>query len=175
MYWQGRATGASLEGLKATKRCQRHFFFFGLLSPSISNRRARMTPLSLREGRLEALAVDDARARLVVFVLGDPHLLERRERREDGAANPDGVLSLGRRHNLDLDRRRREGGELLVETLVDAGEHGRAAGQDGVGVEVTANVNIALLDRIVGQLVDAGRLLPDEAWREHRFAAADPC
>ena len=37
---------------------------------------------------LEALAVDDGRARLVVLGLGDPHLLEGRERREDGAADP---------------------------------------------------------------------------------------
>ena len=38
--------------------------------------------------RLEALAVDDRGARLVVLLLGDPHLLEGRERREDGAADP---------------------------------------------------------------------------------------
>ena len=33
---------------------------------------------------LEALAVHDGRAGLVVLGLGDPHRLERRERREDG-------------------------------------------------------------------------------------------
>ena len=44
---------------------------------------------------LEALAVDNGRARLVVLLLGDPHLLEGREGGEDGAADPDGVLALG--------------------------------------------------------------------------------
>ncbi|KAH9249739.1 hypothetical protein BASA81_012535 [Batrachochytrium salamandrivorans] len=37
---------------------------------------------------LEALAVDDAGAGLVVLLLGDPHLLEGGERGEDGAADP---------------------------------------------------------------------------------------
>ena len=38
--------------------------------------------------RLEALAVDDRGARLVVLLLGDPHLLEGGERREDGTVDP---------------------------------------------------------------------------------------
>merc|ERR1712050_86957 len=36
----------------------------------------------------EALAVDDSGTRLVVLALGDPHLLERTQGREDGATNP---------------------------------------------------------------------------------------
>merc|ERR1711988_1339290 len=36
----------------------------------------------------EALAVHDRWSRLVILLLGDPHLLEGRERREDGAADP---------------------------------------------------------------------------------------
>ena len=47
--------------------------------------------------RSEALAVDDAGTGLVVLLLRDPHLLERRERREDRAADPHGVLALRRR------------------------------------------------------------------------------
>ena len=38
---------------------------------------------------LEALAVHNGRPRLVVLGLGDPHLLERGQRRQDGAADPD--------------------------------------------------------------------------------------
>lgn len=41
--------------------------------------------------RLEALAVDDGGARLVVLLLGDPHLLEGGQGGQDGATNPDGV------------------------------------------------------------------------------------
>merc|ERR1711972_449396 len=38
--------------------------------------------------RLEAFPVDDGRAGLVVLALGDPHLLEGAERRQDGASDP---------------------------------------------------------------------------------------
>lgn len=51
--------------------------------------------LRLRPGAsLEALAVDDGGAGLVVLLLADPHLLEGGEGGEDGAADPDGVLPL---------------------------------------------------------------------------------
>merc|ERR1712028_146942 len=79
---------------------------------------------------LEALAVDDGRARLVVLLLGDPHLLEGREGGEDGAADPDGVLALRGGDNLDLHGRRGERGDLLREAVRDAVEHGGAARED---------------------------------------------
>merc|ERR1719321_2048482 len=56
----------------------------------------------------EALAVHDRRARLVVLGLGDPHLLESAQRRQDGAADPHGVLPLGGCDHLDLHRRGRQ-------------------------------------------------------------------
>ena len=40
---------------------------------------------------LEALAVDDGGAALVVLLLGDPHLLEGGEGGQDGSSDPDGV------------------------------------------------------------------------------------
>jgi len=54
--------------------------------------------------RLEALSMDDRWTGLIVLLLRDPHLLEGRERGQDGATNPDGVLSLGRCDDLDLHR-----------------------------------------------------------------------
>ena len=47
-----------------------------------------------RDTASDALDVDDARARYVVFLLRDPHLREGVERRQDGAASPHRVLSL---------------------------------------------------------------------------------
>ena len=44
------------------------------------------------------------RPRLVVLLLANPHLLEGGERGEDRTADPDGVLSLRRRDDLDLHR-----------------------------------------------------------------------
>merc|ERR1712138_91846 len=84
---------------------------------------------------LEALAVDDGRARLVVFGLGDPHLLEGGEGREDGAANPHRVLAFRRGNNLDLHGGRSKSSQLLGHALADALEHGGAAREDNVRVE----------------------------------------
>ena len=50
--------------------------------------------------RLEAFAVDDGGAGLVVLLLADPHLLEGGQRGQDGAANPHGVLALRGRDDL---------------------------------------------------------------------------
>lgn len=46
--------------------------------------------------------MDDGRARFVVFLLGDPHLLEGGEGGKDGSSNPDGVLALRGSDDLDL-------------------------------------------------------------------------
>ena len=54
----------------------------------------------LLEWGLEAFAVDDRWAGLVVLLLGDPHLLEGGQRGQDGAADPHGVLALGRGDDL---------------------------------------------------------------------------
>ena len=51
--------------------------------------------------RLEAFAVDDGGARLVVLLLADPHLLEGGQRGQDGASDPHRVLALGRSDNLE--------------------------------------------------------------------------
>merc|ERR1712038_219989 len=73
-----------------------------------------------RELRLEALAVDNGGAALVVLLLGDPHLLEGGE----GS----------------------QGGDLLLHAVSNTGVHGGASGHDGVGVQVLPDVNVALHD-----------------------------
>ena len=80
--------------------------------------------------------MDDAGARFVVFLLGDPHLLEGGEGSQDGASDPDGVLSLGRSDDLDLHGGRSQGGDLLLHTIGDTGVHGGATGKDRVGVKI---------------------------------------
>ena len=85
---------------------------------------------------LEAFAVDNAGAGLVVLLLGDPHFLEGGEGSQDGATDPDGVFSLGRSDDLDLHGGRSHAGDLLLHTIGDTGVHGGATGEDGVGVEI---------------------------------------
>merc|ERR1712122_186285 len=111
---------------------------------------------------LEALAVDDGGAALVVLLLGDPHLLEGGEGGEDGATDPYGVLSLRGSNDLDLDGGGSEGGDHLLHSVGDTGVHGGATGHDSVGVQVLTDVNVALHDGVVGGLVDAAGLHSEE-------------
>lgn len=45
--------------------------------------------------------------------------------------------------------------DFLLHAVGDAGVHGGAAGQHVVGIEVLADVDVALHDGVVGCLVDA--------------------
>eukprot|EP00967_Tisochrysis_lutea_P111313 scaffold174890_cov34-Tisochrysis_lutea.AAC.1 len=122
---------------------------------------------------LEALAVNNRGTRLIVLLLRDPHLLEGGERGEDGATDPDGVLALRRCDDLDLHRGRCECSDLLRHTVRDAGIHGGATGEHNIGVEVLADVDIALHDRVVGGLVHTRRLHAEECRLEERLRAAE--
>merc|ERR1712037_853598 len=107
---------------------------------------------------LEALAVDDGGAALVVLLLGDPHLLEGGEGSQDGASDPDGVLPLWGSDDLDLDGGGSQGGDLLLHAVSNTGVHGGASGHDGV----------------VGGLVDAAGLHSQEAGLEEGLWAPEP-
>jgi hypothetical protein len=123
---------------------------------------------------LEALAVDDGRSRLVVFLLTDPHLLERAQTGQNGATNPDGVLALGWRDDLDLHGARRQVADLLLHAVGDARVHGGTAGEHSIGVQVLADVDVALHDRVVRALVDARLLHAEEGRLEEGLRAPEP-
>ena len=95
---------------------------------------------------LEALAVDDGRSRLIILLLGDPHLLEGGERGQDGASNPYAVLTLGRSNDLDLHGLRGKSGDLLLHPVGDTWEHGAASRENSVGIEILTDVNVTLHD-----------------------------
>merc|ERR1719150_253950 len=153
------------EGLFATKT--------GPTAAPLQSRASLLILIFVSSNDLEALSVHNAWATLVVLVLADPHLLERGQRRQNGSSNPHRVLPLGRGYNLNLDGRGGEGGDLLLQSLVDLLEHGGSSGQDSVGVQVTADVNITLHDGVVGELVHTLALLSDELRLEHRLRASD--
>merc|ERR1719268_572701 len=108
-----------------------------------------------QRGSLEALAVHNGGAALVVLLLGDPHLLEGGEGGQDGATDPYRVLPLRGSNNLDLNGGWGKGGDLLLHSVSNTGVHGGASRHDSVGVQVLTDVNIALHDGVVGGLVDA--------------------
>merc|ERR1712243_339685 len=130
--------------------------------------------VSILHLHLEALPVDDGGAALVVLLLGDPHLLEGGEGRQDGSSDPDGVLPLWGSDDLDLDGGGSQGGDLLLHTVSNTRVHGGASGHDSVGVQVLPDVNIALHDRVVGGLVDAAGLHSQEAGLEECLGAPEP-
>lgn len=98
---------------------------------------------------LEAFAMDDGWSAFVVFLFADPHLLEGGQGGQDGATDPDRILTLRGRDDFDFHGRRGQGGDFLLHTIGDTGVHGGASGQDGVGVQVFTNIDIALHDRVV--------------------------
>merc|ERR1711865_687523 len=64
-------------------------------------------------------------------------------------------------------------GDLLRQAVGDASVHSGAARQHRVAVEVLTDVDVALHDRVVGQLVNAGRLHAEEGGLEERLGAAE--
>ena len=122
---------------------------------------------------LEALAVDDGWSTLIVFLLGDPHLLEGGEGSQDGASDPYRVFPLGRSDDLDLHCGWSQGGDLLLHTVGDARVHCAATRENGVGVEILTDVDVTLHDGIVGGLVDTSRLHTQEAGLEEGLGASE--
>merc|ERR1711970_1334495 len=123
---------------------------------------------------LEALAVDNGWAALVVLLLGDPHLLEGGQRGQDGASDPDRVLPLGGSDALDLDGGGGKGGDLLLHTVSNTGVHGGAPRHDSVGVQVLPDVNITLHDGVVGGLMETASLHSQEGRLEESLGAPEP-
>ena len=123
---------------------------------------------------LEALPVDNCRTRLIILLLGDPHLLEGRERSQDGATNPDGVLPLWWSNNLDLHGGWSKGSDLLLHPVGNSWVHGGATRHDNVGIQVLPDVNIALHDGVVGGLVDTAGLHAKEGRLEEGLRGSEP-
>ena len=57
--------------------------------------------------------------------------------------------------STNLHARRGKGGKFLLHTVGDTGEHGGTTRQNDVSVQITTDIEIALVDRIVSRLVDA--------------------
>ena len=114
---------------------------------------------------LETFAMNDRWSRLVVLLLRDPHLLEGRQRSQDGTTDPDRVFTLGGSDNLELHGRWGQGSDLLLCAVSNARVHYGATGEGSVGVQVLTIVHVALHDR-VGSLAD--RKIPYPRTRARR-------
>merc|ERR1712236_208250 len=105
--------------------------------------------------KLEALAVDNGWATLIILLLGDPHLLEGGEGSKDGASDPDRVFPLWGSNDLDLNGGWSKSSDLLLHPVSNTRVHGGASRHDGVGIQVLTDINITLHDGVVGGLMDA--------------------
>merc|ERR1719309_1039514 len=117
--------------------------------------------------------MDDSWSSLVVFLLGDPHLLEGGKRRQDRASDPNGVLSFWRSDDLYLHGGGSHAGDFLLHAVGDTGVHRGTTGQDCVRVEVLTDVDIALHDGVEATFLNADDLHSQKGWAEHRFGAAE--
>jgi len=103
---------------------------------------------------LEAFPEDNGWAALIVFLLGDPHLLEGGERSQDGSTDPDRVFPFRWSNDLDLNGGGSQSSDLLLHPISNTRVHGGATRHDSVGIEILTDVNITLHDRVVGGLMD---------------------
>ena len=99
--------------------------------------------------------------------------MEGGERCKDGASDPYRVFPLWWGNNLDLHCGRSKSCDLLLHTVGDTGVHGAASGENGVGVEILTDVDIALHDGVVASLVDTSRLHTQEAGLEEGLGASE--
>jgi len=127
-----------------------------------------------------ALSVDDLGTCIFVLLLGDPLGLEGGEGAESGTTGPDGEVSIGRGDDGDTILLGALGRELLLESIGETGIESGTTGEDDVGVEVRSNIEIALLDGLVGELMHTlvfGTLLhnigAEETLRGHEPGSVD--
>merc|ERR1719369_2176573 len=63
--------------------------------------------------------------------------------------------------------------DLLLHTIGDTGVHGGATGEDSVGVQVLAEINVRLHDGVEASFVNANDLHAEEGGAEHGLRAAE--
>merc|ERR1719167_2164754 len=122
---------------------------------------------------LEALPVDNGWATLIVFLLCDPHLLEGGKGGKDGSSDPDRVLPLRRSNDLDLNGRGSKSSDLLLHTISNTGVHGGSSRHDSVGIQILADVNVALHDGVVDCLMNSAGFHSKEGWLEESLRAPE--
>ena len=123
---------------------------------------------------LEAFPVNNRWATFIVFLLGDPHLLESGQGSKNGSTNPDGVFPLRWSNNLDLNGGWSQGSDFLLHTVSNTRVHGGATRHDSVGIKILPDVNITLHDGVVGGLMDTAGFHTQERGLEEGLRGTEP-
>ena len=95
---------------------------------------------------LEAFPVNNGWTRLIVFLLGNPHLLESGQRRKNGTSDPDRVFPFRWGDDLDFHGGRSHALNILLHPIGNARIHGGTSRQNGVGIEIFPDVYITFHD-----------------------------
>jgi len=138
-----------------------------------ARRRHRGGFKKFKRSNLEAFTVNNGWARFIVFLLGDPHLLEGGQGSKDGASDPYRVFPLWWSNNLDLHGWWGKVGNFLLHTVSNTRVHGGTTRQDSVGVQVLTDIDVALHDGVVSGLVDTGGFHTQERWLEEGLWASE--
>ena len=93
--------------------------------------------------------MNNRRPALIVFLLRYPQILEGRQRRQNRSTDPHRVFALWRRDNLDLHACGRQARQLLLHAVRNTWVHRSTAREHDVAVQVTTDVEVALVDRVV--------------------------
>merc|ERR1711884_816854 len=117
--------------------------------------------------------MDNGWTTFILFLFGDPHLLEGGEGRQDGASDPDGVFPLRGSNDLNLDGGWSKGSDFLLHTISNTRVHGGATRHDSVSIEILPDINIALHDGVVGSLMDTTGFHSQERWLEEGFCGTE--
>lgn len=125
------------------------------------------------KSELKALSVHNGGPLLVILTLRDPHLLEGRQGRQNGSANPNAVLPLGWCDYLNPHGGRGQSTELFGHPFTDSRHHRRATGKHHVGIELLANVDITLHDGLEGGIMNAHRFLSHQTRLEQNLGATE--
>merc|ERR1712086_347284 len=127
----------------------------------------------VHNARSDLLVTHNWRLGIRVGLTVDPHAGEGGEGGQDGPTNPDRDHALWRSDDLDLGGLRHKALQLGLETLRHVGEHGGTTRHDNVLEEVLADIEVAVVDSLFGELVETHHLLTVEGRLEHELRATD--
>jgi len=117
----------------------------------------------------KALSMDDRLSHRIVLFLGDPHIFELFDLREDGTTQPAWIFTVSWWFYSRSHVWRCQSSDFFPHALLHALEHSAASSQHNILKEVSLDVRLALEDWVEGVLLKAvfSRLVLEAGLEEH--------
>lgn len=113
--------------------------------------------------------MEDGETVLLVVGLGNPRVGEAAEGAEGGGTSPDRELSGWLGNNSNVGTGWELGLELVLESVGKTLVHGGTTGEDDVLGEILSDIDISLLDGVVGDVLDTLAAHTVEGWLEEEL------